>query len=303
MSLNTAIISGRDPVNGQPMIDPIGYESPLPLDVSPIIFQNLRSDLPSVALVCKNWKALADNKLFRKMIRPCQAFGTKEWMEYIGVDAGEELPLPRRAYGDLEKGGHLLTFIPDIVKITKENGVTEEVSLDHLDVIVELVGNPKMGNKTGYSPSCPPQAANKEKIKVEKPHWVWIKKEVIGKNESYKQQKVLAKACGAKISGLIDTVISVFMEYVRSGEWNFIFDPSKNEHTLVRVNESVNGCRLVLRVEPSGLYVGTCYDYANVWTGFAPAQKSFETFKQHEISTFQPTVWSVSQYLWRFFNT
>ena len=53
------------------------------------------------------------------MIRSCakryaqsKAFGSREWKEYIGVDAGEELPLPRRAYGDMEKGELLPYFHP-----------------------------------------------------------------------------------------------------------------------------------------------------------------------------------------------
>ena len=102
----TTIVSGADPIHGQPMeIDPIVQFSELPMDVVPIIFQNLKADLPSVALVCRNWKAITDGEGFRQMIRPAQAFGVQEWKEYIGVDAGDEPRLPRRAYGDLEKEG------------------------------------------------------------------------------------------------------------------------------------------------------------------------------------------------------
>ena len=111
MSLNIAIVSGRDPVNGEPMeVDPIGPFSELPMDVVRIIFQDRKTDLPALALVCRNWKAMADDEVFREMIRPVQAFGTKEWQKYIGVDAGAEPRLPRRAYGDLEIEGGL--FLP-----------------------------------------------------------------------------------------------------------------------------------------------------------------------------------------------
>ena len=89
------------------------------MDVLPIIFQNVKTDLPNLALVCKNWKAIVDNKQFRETIRPDKAFGSREWKEYIGVDAGEEPHLPRRAYGDMEKGNYYLTFIPEKVKITQ----------------------------------------------------------------------------------------------------------------------------------------------------------------------------------------
>ena len=164
--------------------------SSLPMDLFSLIFQGLKADLPSVALVCKNWKALADDKAFRNRIRPAQTFGTDEWKEYIGVDAGEEPPLPRHAYGDLEYYGGLLTFIPKKVKVTKENGRVEEVALDNLEVIGKLVENPKKGNKTGYTRSSSLDAII-EKRKLEKKHWVWIKKEVLGRNQTYIDQQML----------------------------------------------------------------------------------------------------------------
>ena len=102
--------------------------------------------------------------------------------------------------------------------------------------------------------------AIQEKRKHEKPHWVLISKEMIGRNKSYEHQQKLAKeennnVPGTKISGLIDTAISVFMEYVRSGERNFIWDSAKNEYNMVRVNEQTNGGRLGLGFAPSGLDV------------------------------------------------
>ncbi len=255
----TIIVSGADPIHGQPMeIDPIGQFSELPMDVVPIIFQNLKADLPSVALVCRNWKAIADAEGFRQMIRPAQAFGIQEWKDYFGVDAGDEPRLPRRAYGDLEKEGGLLTFIPEKVKVI-ENG--KEVLLDNLEVIGKLVGNPKKGNKIGYTQNS--WQAISEKRKREQRHWVWIKKEVIGRNKSSEQQQELVakeenkKVPGAKISGLIDTAISVLMEYVRSGEQIFVWDPPVNgQRTWVRVNEQTKGYRIGLGFAPSGLDVG-----------------------------------------------
>ncbi len=77
MTINTVVL-WRDPINGQPMVDPLGKENSLPIDVVRIILQNLKADLPEVALVCKNWKAMADDEVFRQMIRPVQSFGTNE---------------------------------------------------------------------------------------------------------------------------------------------------------------------------------------------------------------------------------
>ncbi len=276
MFLNT--VSGRDPINGQPMVDPTSQQSSLPIDAIRIIFQNLNADLPSVALACRSWKALADNEVFRQMIRPIQAFGTQEWKEYIGVDAGIEPPLPRRAYGDLEKEDGYLTFIPDKVKEI-ENG--NEVLLDNLEAIGKLVKNPKNGNKTGYHPGSW-RSPIFGKIKQEKPHWVWIKKEVIGRKKTHEQQRELIakkenkKTPGANISGLIDSVISFFMEYVRSGEQNFVWYPSVNNlRTAIRVNEACEGYRICLCFFPSGLHVDFCYDlYDFAALAVAPARKS-----------------------------
>ena len=65
------IVKGIDSHNGQPMVDPIGQKtSPLPLDVTRIIFQNAKADLHKLALVCKEWRNLADDKVLRETIRP-----------------------------------------------------------------------------------------------------------------------------------------------------------------------------------------------------------------------------------------
>ena len=145
-----------------------------------------------------------------------------------------------------KKGNYYLTFIPKTVKITQENGkvddasmdieVVKEVPLDSLEVIGKLVANPTKGNKIGYSANSW-QEAIQEKRNLEKPHWVLISKEIIGRNKSYEDQQKLAKEenkniPGTKISGLMDTAISIFMEYVRSGERNFICDSAKNENTI-----------------------------------------------------------------------
>ena len=110
----------------------------------------------------------------RETIRPAKAFGSREWKEYIGVDAGEELPLPRRAYGDMEKGNYYLTFIPKTVKITQENGkvddtsmdieVVKEVPLDSLEVIGKLVANPIKGNKIGFTQKSRQKLFKKKEI-------------------------------------------------------------------------------------------------------------------------------------------
>ncbi len=262
MHLNTSLVSQNttiDPISRQPLVDPLSQNN-LPWELLRIICEKLKQELPTVALVCKNWKALADDEVFRKMIRPAIAFGSEEWKEYIGVDVGKEPRLPRRAYGDLEKGGGRLTFIPDKVSVTEENGMIKEVPLDHLEAIGKLVSNPKKGNKTGYYDlAWPWNSVIQEKRDLQKPHWVWIKKKAIGNNKTYSEQQKLAKSSGANISGLIDTTITFFMEYVRWGAQNLVRDPTK----YIRVNENTLGLRIILRFTPSGLLVNAINLFPN----------------------------------------
>ena len=276
----TNIINKMDKSNMQciPLNLDLGQGLSVPRDLALIIFQNSKANLHNMSEVSKNWKAFADDKEFRQMIRPNQAFGTQEWKEYIGVDAGEELPLPRWAYGFMEEGKYMLTFIPKIVKVAKENGVIENVALDNLEVIGNLVANPKNGNKIGFSHGDwnSWQEAIKEKRKLEESHWALIGKEVMGRDLNYTDQQALAKKERVSISGLIDTVTSVFVEYVRSGKRNFIFDPPVNgQRTWVRVNDQTRNIRIGLGFVPSGLRVDCYYDDdADDHIAFAPGRKS-----------------------------
>ena len=278
MSFNAVIVPGRDPINGQPMVDPLGQQSPLPIDVARIIFQNLKADLPSVALVCKNWNALADNEIFRQMIRPVQAFGTKEWQEHIGVDAGTEPPLRRCAYGDLEREGGMLTFIPDKVKVFKDNRETEEVLLDSLRAVGNLIKKPITDLETGFDDLDSDNLIIRMNRIPEKPHWVWIKKEILGRNKIYREQQELAKASRVNIPGLMDIAISVFMEYVRSGERNFICYQGRYEWSAVRVKDKMFDTDWGIALsfcDISGLTLYNVHDTSrNDNIGFAASRKS-----------------------------
>ena len=155
--------------------------------------------------------------------------------------------------------------------------MVKEVSLDSLEVIGKLGANPTKGNKIGYDPTAW-QEPIPEKRNLEKLHWVLISKEVIGKNKTYEDQQKLAKEKnipGANISGLIDTALSVFMEYVRSGERNFMWDSAKNNYNWVRVNEQTRGLRICLGFAPSGLGIDSSSDLACDYFGLARARKSF----------------------------
>ena len=266
------------------MIDPMCQVSQLPLDIMHSLFKYLKADLPRLAQVCKEWKSLIDEDEFRAMIRPANAFGSREWKQYIKVEAGQEPRLPLWAYGFDVKDEYMLTFIPDKVEVSKEDGTKEVVIMDNLEAIGQLVKKPITDLETGYNTDIQDDSedyklwvdkAIKEKRPQEKPHWVWIKKEGIGRRNNFKAQEWLAKERKAPISGLIDTVISLFMEYARSKERHFIWDPNKNEVTLVRVNEKTDGRRICIGFVPSGLSVYYCLDaYTRDHVAFASGRKS-----------------------------
>ena len=250
----------------------------LDVDVICSIFKDLKADFPNIALVCKNWKVIVDEKVivndknFLKMISPQQVFGANEWKEYIGVDAGVEPRLPRWVYGYMETGNYMLTFIPKVVKIIKENHGIDEVKLDNLIKIGKLLANPIKGNKTNFTENSW-QIALKETRKLEEPHWVLISKDGQGRNMKYSEQLECAKKMQMNVSGLIDTVISVWCEYVKSGKR--YFDLSD---TWVRVNERTGGVRLGSGFASSGLYVYFNFDgFAHFNIVFSSSRKSFGT--------------------------
>ena len=227
-------------------IDPIGRASPLPLDVIHIILQNLVPELPTVALVCRDWKALVDDKDFREKIRPAKAFGSREWKKYIGVDAGIELPLPRRAYGDLDNGDFLLTFIPKTILKPLKNDGFREVSLNSLQAILKLLPKKYLQTRKrniGFNPNSDSRAFA-EKRKMEQAHWVFLNKNIKGKSLDYTEQQKIAKEVNANISNLMDTAVSCFMEYIRSGERNCFSPPGKLN--AVRIIDQLEGVRLFL---------------------------------------------------------
>lgn len=224
--------------NDMPLDLKVSETNSLTRDIALIILLSLKTELQNVALVCKNWKAFADNRTFRDRIYPSQAFGATEWKEYLSAHAEKEPLLPRRAYGDMEAGDYLLTFIPKNLKVPTTGGKVRRVRINNLAAIANLVKKPKKGNEIGLSCDSGWNGDCKNIIGLEKPHWVLIDKEAVGKNKTYQQQQMEAEKSQVKISGLIDTVISLFMEYVRSGKCHL--ERGQNEPSLrLRLNEYV----------------------------------------------------------------
>lgn len=258
------------------------YISQLPIDVARIIFSLAKTNLPALARVSKKWKELAYDEQLYKMIVPAQRIGEEAWKKYIG-DPGKEILLPLCVFKDIESGDGWLTLVPEKVKLTNKDGTITEVEIDpeNMGTIVE---NPKEGHKTGYHPKSWRKAIE-EKIKPEKMHWVWIRKVPIGRGKNFTEQQRLAReqstgnnaTNGADISGFLDTIVTVFMEKIRSGESCFSTGPVNDVYTRIRVKDQTKeeGIRKALGFDAAGLNVTPYYDTANDHVAVVVARKSF----------------------------
>jgi len=253
------------------------FTSELPLDVIPNILRNVSiRDFPAVALVCQKWKEILDDKSFQENLTEIN--GPRRWNEYTNGDVGEAPPLPKEFFKLMRKGDYMLTFIPEEVKIKTEDGMDIIVPIDSLKNIGELFAKTINGRQISFSKNSW-SAALQEKRPPRKGYWVLISKNALGRSKNYDGQVKEAKDKGAKVSDLIDTVISLFMEYLRTGEKYFIWDPPQNGlRTWVRVNDQTQNLRLGLGFVASGLDVGRCTDDDTPdCLAFAPARKSIET--------------------------
>ena len=78
---------------------------------------------------------------------------------------------------------------------------------------------------------------------IEKSHWFVLDTEAIGQRLLYSEQKELAEtkktAAGwqkAKVSDFRDTIISLFMEQIRTGKTYFVWNLDFRKSTWIRVD-------------------------------------------------------------------
>jgi hypothetical protein len=232
------------------------YRSKLPPDILGTIFSMVKEYLPSFALVCRRWRTIIDDDICRNMCYPPEAFGAKKWREYIG-EPGVETLLPRRVHNDLAKGNFLLTLIPEVVQITTREGTTESVKINErtiADLVKNPEKGHKTVYKirresdvTGQRSSCN-DLWNISLDDAHKSHWILINKDVLYTQNNHYAQKKIAQAqsqlnpvelheldfvryfyryrspqsqClgirGADMSGCLDTIASIFLHFVESG--------------------------------------------------------------------------------------
>ena len=88
--------------------------------------------------------------------------------------------------------GWIFTFIPKEVAVINENGKEEIVPFNSLEALGKLFKKPITDLETGFKQNSWAEAIE-EPRKLEAPHWVGIKLNVIGKSLTYKQQLKLAE--------------------------------------------------------------------------------------------------------------
>lgn len=189
------------------------------------IFAEARTALSEIALVCREWKEIADDQRLYKEILPSIVITPEDWAEYIGVDAGEAPRLPRCVHRDLANSQRcqLITWAPESVsrKIVNEDGSiqTEIIPLDSAAAVEKIVAQPRKGNPTGFHVNSW-KTAIEEKRGRTRSRWIRLNGDIPGSNLLYTQQKTLVRSHrkGADVSNLIDTMISLFMRKVKFGE-------------------------------------------------------------------------------------
>lgn len=164
-----------------------------PIDVLPNMFQYIGTELDKIALVCKTWQDVADSQTMRDLIRPLETMGVQELKKAYPniIDAGEEHLLPRRAYRDFAEKKGWLFFNPTEVTIKCEDGSTQRIALNSLEIRGELFKDP-----LNPKPALGDHSFNqilKEKRKEKSSYWAWIDTNIVGFGKSFNEQLGLIK--------------------------------------------------------------------------------------------------------------
>lgn len=180
-----------------------------PSHITMQIFSLARNDLCSLACVNKDWNRLVCQDLYNEIYRTGRIFGRQEWINYFG-DPGEVPRIPISMMAKYNGDHHFLTLVPK--KVVRSNGTKRE-EFYIANSMKKLAQNPLKGHRIGYATN-----SWKQKGPIEETHWVLLSKTVVDCNQDFSQQTKIAKEKGENISMLIDTIVTLFAEYVRSGE-------------------------------------------------------------------------------------
>lgn len=243
----------------------------LPREVAWIIFSQAKTNLPALVLVSRKWKEIADDPLLYKMIFPAIARGEEAWKQIFPVDPGKAPRLPRRVHKDIDNQGGLLTFIPKTISIVQKDGVfVEEFTATNMG---ELVKAPKEGNETCFTEYSCGRSIHEMKTS-EEPHWVWIKtNRVVCEGASGEVQQAFVELQGGSVSGFLDTIVSLFMDYIMTGRRYFALDPDNGNPLNIRVKDKTDDIQIRVGFVGRRLNVNTYFFPYN--SGALVARRSF----------------------------
>ena len=257
----------------------------LPAEVYFKIAENIEDDKDLVyfAATSRLFRAVVDSNqmlYLRRLGVYDFAFGKAKWSKYFG-DIGEEPPLPANIVEILNspcpiwgapvrrskriklndaktfnknkkiKDTHMLTLVPSHVD-------GEQLTLESLG---ELVKSPKGGgNATKYDYWRP---GGNEKAHVKQNTWVLMTRDVLpysgGKGYKAQCQLVakLAKSSGQsyEMPHLIEAVTSIFMEYVKTGNWLYGRDPLTYTRCQEKTQDKVAWPMFAGAFDAGGLFV------------------------------------------------
>ncbi len=219
----------------------------LPAEIGRLIFIHASTDLDSLALVSKNWVALAEDKNYLEMLRlkyP-QIYGVEDWKKYVKViKISDEIPIPREAYRIIEEGARL-TFVPEQVTVMKPNGEEEVVQLNIIKKIERLFQSPITDfHSENVSLLCPEQRGAVRCL--QRSHWVCLKTQPIGMGEDFEEQSKLVeeedkKAYGDYSDEHEDSKSSAHpTENISLATENFGKEARKNRRQIIQVSELID---------------------------------------------------------------
>jgi hypothetical protein len=226
-----------------------------------LLFAKSPENLLAMACVNKKWNAIAKSEpLYKELYSRVanQVFNSQKWMKHFG-DPGQEprIPLPWLLNFNSSKG--FLTLVPESVKIAQPDGTVVEEPLTAA-TMGKWAHSPKEGHKieciSGYTADSVKEAIHKQRP-IEKTHWVWLSKEVIGQNESHIQQLVRTLKLGndSELPRLVDTIVTLFAAHVENGKHYFECDPDHDNLTMLRLWEEIREESMMVGAFKEGLSV------------------------------------------------
>lgn len=264
---------------------------PLPADLwGEIIFNHTKLELLIIASVSKQFKSLAND--YAKNHPPKGCFGKAEWLRY-GGDPGVVPQLPLHMYNRFNPYYEMLTLIPETI-----NG--ELTTLSSIDRFFSYC---KKTNVSNYRNPLDKYEIYDFSIKAFKSHWVLLSKRIskINDAEYYyyyldeHKQEVLPK--GFEAPNLIDTIVSLFMENLNTGNCNYMTGLTYVEETNDGGDQIVVG-NFGGAFGQCGLDVVTFTEHIRN-TGLAYALKSYEKIESPPI---EPTKKSKGSYIQKCLN-